>query len=142
MVIIGKKTLRETLGINVIAQLKASVLKEHGRQGGAGMGLTTRALGEPNAGAMLRAAMAVMALGRGGNAPGDVDDDVIFTLLSQQPMTFRDSEVEMQDRVGALGTVVDDAVDHGLPPACSKIVSTLTYFVGRCWATHLRACNL
>ena len=32
VVIIGQKTLREKLGINVMAQLKASVLKAHGRQ--------------------------------------------------------------------------------------------------------------
>ena len=27
-------------------------------------------------------------------------------------MMFQDSEVEMQDRVGAVETAVDDAVDH------------------------------
>ena len=36
-------------------------------------------------------------------------------------MVFHDSEVEMQDRVGALETAVDDAVDHGLPPECAKM---------------------
>ena len=37
-------------------------------------------------------------------------------------MVFHDSEVEMQDRVGALETAVDDAVDHGLPPECAKMM--------------------
>ena len=39
-----------------------------------------------------------------------------LTLLSQRPMMFQDSEVEMQDRVGALETAVDDADDHDVPP--------------------------
>ena len=34
VVIIGQETLREKLGIDVMAQLKASVLKAHGRQDG------------------------------------------------------------------------------------------------------------
>ena len=34
VVIIGQKTLREKLGIDVMAQLKASVLKAHGREDG------------------------------------------------------------------------------------------------------------
>ena len=57
-------------------QLKASVLKACGCHDGAGMELTARAVGEPNAGAVLRAAMAVTAFGPGGDAPGDMDDDV------------------------------------------------------------------
>ena len=32
VVIIGQKTLREELGIDAMAQLKASVLKAHGRE--------------------------------------------------------------------------------------------------------------
>ena len=47
VVIIGQKTLREKLGIDVMAQLKASVLKAQGRQDGAGMELTARSVGEP-----------------------------------------------------------------------------------------------
>ena len=63
------------------------------------MEFTAGAVGEPNASAVLRAAMAATAFGPGGDAPGDVDDDVTLTLLSQRPMLFQDSEVEMQDRV-------------------------------------------
>ena len=37
-------------------------------------------------------------------------------------MMFQDSEVEMLDRVGALETAVDDAVGHGLPPECAKML--------------------
>ena len=102
MVIIGQKTLREKLGIDVMAQLKASVLKAHGREDGPEMEITAGAVGEPNAGAVLRAAMAVTAFGPGGDAPGDVSDDVTLALLSHRPMMFQDSDVEMQDRVGAL----------------------------------------
>ena len=97
---------------------------------------------------MLRAAMAVTAFGPCGDAPGDADDDITLTLLSQRPMMFQDSEVEMKDRVGALETAVDDAVDHGLPPECAKMLrdigfrTHLTYSVGRCWATRLRAWSL
>ena len=40
-------------------------------------------MGEPNAGAVLRAAMAVTAFGPGGGASGDVEDEVTLTLLSQ-----------------------------------------------------------
>ena len=84
----------------------------------------------------------------GGGAPGDVDVDATLTLLSQRPMMFQDSEVEMQDRVGALGTAVDDVDDHDLPPECAKMLHdivftrTLTYSVGRCWATRLHAWSL
>ena len=83
--------------------------------------------------------MAVTAVGPGGDAPGDVDDDVTLTLLSQGPMMFQDSEVEMQDRVGALETAVDDAVDHGIPPECAKM---LRDSVGRRRTTDLLAWSL
>ena len=73
------------------------------------MEATAGAVDEPNAGAVLRAEMAVTAFGPGGGTPGDVDDDAPLTLLSQRPMMFQDSEVERQDRVGALGTAVDNA---------------------------------
>ena len=101
VVIIGQKTLREKFGIDVMAQLKASVLKAHGREDGPEIETTAGAVDEPNAGAVLRAAMTVTAFGPGDGAPGDVDDDTTLTLLSQRPMTFQDSEV-MQDCVGAL----------------------------------------
>ena len=61
MVIVGQKTLREKLGVDVMAhlktsaQLKASVLKAQGHQDGAGMELTARFVGEPNDGFVLRA---------------------------------------------------------------------------------------
>ena len=102
VVIIGQKTLREKLGIDVMAQLKASVLKAQGRQDGAGMELPTRSVGEPNDGAVLRAAMAATSFLSGGDAPGDVDDEVALTLPSQRPMIFLDFGVEMRDRVGVL----------------------------------------
>jgi len=35
--------------------------------------------------------------------------------------------VEMQDRVGALGTAVDDAVDHDLPPECAKMLPDIVF---------------
>ena len=131
VVIIGQKTLREKLGIDVMAQLKTSVLKAQRCQDAAGMKLTARSEGEPNDGAVLRAAMAVTAFVPGGDAPGDVDDDVALTLPSQRPMTFQDSDVEMRDRVGVLETAVVNAVDHSSPPECAKM---LRYIVFR---THL-----
>ena len=91
------------------------------------MEATASAVDEPNAGAVLRVAMAVTAFGPGGDAPGDVDDDVRQTLLSQRPMMFQDSEVEVQDRVGALETAVDDAVDHGFRPGCDKMLRDIVF---------------
>ena len=126
MVILGQKAVRANLGIDVMTQLNASVLKAHGREDGPAMEATVGAVDEPNAGTVLRAAMAVTAFGPGGGAPGDVDDDATLTLLSQRPMMFQDSEVEMQDRVGALGTAVDDAVDHELPP-CTKMLRDIVF---------------
>ena len=37
-------------------------------------------------------------------------------------MTLQYSEVERRDRVGVLETAVDDAVDHGFPPECAKLL--------------------
>ena len=149
VVIIGQKTLREKVGIDVMVQLKASVLKAHGREDGPEMEITAGAVGEPNAGAVLRAAMAVMAFGPRGDAPGDVDDDVTRTRLSQRLMIFQDSEVEMKDRVGALeSTAVDDAVDYGLPPECAKMLRDIVFrthldaFRRALLATRLRAWSL
>ena len=96
-----------------MVQLKASVLKAHGRENGPEMEATAGAVDDPNAGAVLRAAMAATAVAPGGDAPGDVDDDVTLALLSQRPIIFQDSEVEVQDRLDALEAVVDDAVDLG-----------------------------
>ena len=50
MVIIGQKTLREELGIDVMTQLRASVLKVHGREDGPEMEATADAVDKPNAG--------------------------------------------------------------------------------------------
>ena len=114
------------------------MLKAHGREDGPEMETTACAVDEPNADAVLWAAIAVTAFGPGGGVPGDVDDDATLTLLSQRHMMFQNSEVEMQDRLRALETAVDDAVDHGLPPERAKMlrdivfVRTLTYSVERC----------
>ena len=78
-----------------MTQLKTSVLKAHGREDGPEMEAAADAVDEPNAGAVLRAAMAFTAFGPGGGAPGDVDDDATLTLLSQRPMMFQNSEVGM-----------------------------------------------
>ena len=148
MVIIGQKTLKEKLGIDVMAQLKASALKAQGRQDGAGMELTARSVGKPDDGAVLRAAMAVTAFVPGGDAPGDVDDEVALTLPSQRPMIFQDSEVEMRGRVYVLETAVDNAVDHSsrrnVPRCCDISFSarTLTCYVGHCRVTHMHARSL
>ena len=72
-----------------MAQLKASVLNECGRQDGERMELTARrAVGEPNAGAVLRMAMAVTAFEPGGDAPGDMDSNATLLRPSQRPMIF------------------------------------------------------
>ena len=111
------------------------------------MEITAGVVGEPKAGSVLRVATAFTSFGSGGDAPGDVDDDVTLTLLSQRPMMFQDSEVKMQDRMGALWTAVDDDVEHGLrmrQDAARYRFShaPFSYSVGRCWATHPRAWNL
>ena len=67
MATIGQKTLKEKLGIDAMAQLKAYLLEAHGRQDGAGIELKALAMGEPNAGAVPRAAMVVTAFGQGGD---------------------------------------------------------------------------
>ena len=127
LVIIGQKTLKERLGIDVMAQLKASALKAHGCQDDAGMKFTALAVGEPNAGAVLRAAISVTVCGPGRDPSGDVEDEVTLTLLSQRPMVSKDSEMEMQDRVVALETAVNDVVDHGLPPECAKMLRDIVF---------------
>ena len=125
--IIGQKTLGKKLGIDVMAKLNASVLKAQGRQDGSGMEFTARSVGEPNDGDVLQAAMAVRAFVRGGDAPGDVDDEVALTLPSQRPMIFQGSKVEIRDRVGVLETAVDNAVDHSSPPECAKMLRDIVF---------------
>ena len=102
-VIIGENTLREKLGIDVMAQAHVSVLKAYGRQDGAGLELTARAVGEPTAGAVVRAAMAVTVFGPGCDAPGDLDDDVTLTPVFQKTHDvpgFRDGDAGSCGRVG------------------------------------------
>ena len=108
VVIVGQKTLREKIGIDIMTQLKASVLNAHGREDGPETEATAGAVDEPNAGAVdepnagavLLAAMAVTPFGPGGGAPGDVDDDATLTLLSQRPMMFRGGDTGPCGRVG------------------------------------------
>ena len=127
MVIIGQKTMREKLGMDIMAELKTYVLKAQGRQDGAGMELTACSVGELNDGTMLRTAMAVTAFVPGGDAPGDVYDEVALTLPFQRPMIFQGSEVEIRDRAGVLETADDNAVDHGSPPECTKMLRGIVF---------------
>ena len=127
MFIIGHKTMREKRSIEVMAQLKVSVLKEEGRQNCAGIELTAHSVDESGDGAVLRAAMVVTAFVPGGDAPGDVDAEVALTPPSQQSMIFQDSEVELRDRAGVLETAADNAVDLGSPPECAKILHDIVF---------------
>ena len=110
-----------------MAQLKASVLKAKGRQHSAGMELTALAVSPPNDDALLRAAMAVTAFVPGGDAPGDVDDEVALRLPSQRPMIFQDSQVQMRDHAGVSGTAADNAIDRGTPPECAKMLRDVVF---------------
>ena len=95
---------------------------QDGREDDPVMETTAGAVDEPNAGAVLPPAMAVTAFGPGNDAHIDADHDITLTLMSQRPMMFQDSEVEIQDRVGALEMAVDDVVDYGLNvPRCCAI---------------------
>ena len=71
--------------------------------------------------------MAVTAFSPGGDALGDLDDEVALTLPSQRPTTFQDSEVEVRDRAGVLKAVADNAVDHGSPPECAKMMLDIVF---------------
>lgn len=148
VVLIGQKMLKEGLGIDVMAQLKASVLKTCGRQEGAGVKLTAGAVGEPNAGAVLWVVIFVTAFGPGGDSLGGVDSIVTLMLPSQRSIIFLQFEVEMRDRVGVSGTAVDEAFDHGFPPKCAKryeislFANILTIFVGNFRWTHRHAWSL
>ena len=64
--------------------------------------------------------------GPGGDAPGDVDNNVTL-MLPQRPTMFQDSEVEMWDRLGVLETAVDNAVDHGYTPECAKMLCDIVF---------------
>ena len=148
MVIMKRMAPRKKLGIDVMAQLKASVLKAQRRQDGDGMEFASRSVGDPNDDAVLRAVMSVTLFVPGADGPGYVDDEVTRTLPSQRPMIFRDSEVEMRDRVGVLETAVDNALDYDSPPKCAKMLQDVGFctHLGRlcrpCLVTHLHARSL
>ena len=97
------------------------------------MELTARAAGDPNAGAVLRGAMALTAFGPGGDGPGDGDHSVTLVLPSQRPMIFQDSEVGMWDGLDVLQTAVDNAVDHGFLPKGANMLCDVIF------CTHLGA---
>ena len=61
--------------------------------------VTAHAFGEPNAGAVLRVAIAITAFGPGVDATGKADHDVTLTMRSQRPMIFQDLDVETRGRV-------------------------------------------
>ena len=126
VVIVGQKTIGKDLGIDVTAQFNASVLKANGCQDGAGMELKARSVSPPIDCAVLRASMAVTAFVPGGDATGDVNDEVPLTL-PQRPMVFQDSVVEIRDPVGALETAVDNAVDHCSLPECAKMLRDIAF---------------
>ena len=100
-------------------------MKACGIEDGLEMEITYSAIRDPNAGAVRRAARAVTAFGPGSDAPGDVHNAVTPTLLSHKRMMFADSEVEMQDRVTALETAVDNTVYRGLPSKCAKMLNEI-----------------
>ena len=97
-----------------MTQLEASVRKACRRQGGVGVDVAAHYMGGPNAGAVLRVAVAIMTFSPGVDAPGEVDDDVTLTLRSQPPMS-------LQYDVGVFEVLIDDAVDHGFSSKCAKM---------------------
>ena len=108
------------------AQLKAIVLKVQGRQDCAGTELIARSVGEPNDGAVPRAAIAATAFEPGGDARGDMDDEVTL-MPSRRPMIFQVSGMETWDRVDVLETAVGNAVDHGFPPDRDKMLRNIVF---------------
>ena len=68
-----------------MAQHKASILKAHRHQDDSGMEFTALAVGEPNAGDALRAAIAVKAFGTGVDVSSNVEDEVTLTKLLDGP---------------------------------------------------------
>ena len=124
---IGQKTLKDKLGVDVIARIQASVPKAYRVRDDAGVQLTARVMAKPGTDAVLPMTMAGTVFWPGGVDPGDVDDDVTQGLLSQRPMIFRDSDEEMQGRVSVLETAVDNAADHGSPPDCAKMPRDIVF---------------
>ena len=82
VVIIGQKTATDKRGIDVMAQLKASVLKAYRREDGPEMEIIAGAVGEPIASDVLRVAMAVTAFGPGGDAPVSYTHLTLPTIYS------------------------------------------------------------
>ena len=105
-------------------------------------------MSDPNNGAVLLAAMPVTVLFPGGDAPGDVDDEVKLTLPSQRPIISQESEMEMRDRTGVLETALDNAVDSDSPPDCGKMLRDIVFrthldvLCRSCRETHLHARSL
>ena len=71
--------------------------------------------------------MAVTAIVPVDDAPSNEDNEVTLTLPSQRPMILQDSELDMRDRVGVLETAGDNAVDHGSPPECVKMLRDIFF---------------
>ena len=84
MVIIGQKVLRENLGIDVMAQLRAYVLKECGRQNSGRVQVAERSVADSNDGAVLPA-MTVTAFVLFSDSPGDVDKYFTMMLMFYDP---------------------------------------------------------
>ena len=72
-----------------MAHLEVYILKACGRKVGAGVEISTRAVGETNAGVVLQSAIAVAAVMPGGDAPGGIDDEVTMTLCLNVPRGSR-----------------------------------------------------
>ena len=143
VIVIGQNTLKKKLGIDVMAQLKASALKAQGRQEIAGMELTARSMGESNNGAVLRVAMSATAFASGGDLPGDVGDEVTLTLPSQRLIIFQNSEGEMRVvracRRHLSITLLTMPPRRNVPSKMLRDIvfaPTLTCYVGSCWVTH------
>ena len=119
---VEENTLREHTGMDVMAQLKASLLNARRRQDVVGVELTDRSAGEPNHGNVLRAAMTVAAFVLGGDAPCDVNLEVTLTLRSQRPMIFQDSVPKLHDHLGVLEMGSDNSVDRDTTPGCANIL--------------------
>ena len=63
-----------------------------------------------------------MPFGPGVDAPGEIHDAVTLTLPSQRPMNFQDPGVGARDDVDVFEALIDDAVDHGFPATCAKML--------------------
>ena len=100
-----------------MAPLKASVPKARRGDDGARVDVTAHAVGELNAGAVLWVAISITAFGSGVDGLGEVDDDVTLQPQIRKVPTLKNGIVW-----DVYATVVDDAVDHGFPAKCAKIL--------------------